>query len=239
MNIIYFAGGNRLQTLEKIVDSESFKVTRIYVANIESNFECYQLFAEKNKIDLTIASKKNIDELFKFNGEDILFSVGYRFIIPESVFSLPKYAINIHPSLLPKYKGAYSGFAIIENGEKETGITAHFIDKGVDTGDIIKQKTIPLDVLDTIISMSQKITEIEPVFVLNTLELIKDKKINRLKQERQLNEKIYNIKRTPEDSNIDASLPLTELVSLIKACDSKKFPAYFYINGQKINIKLS
>ena len=238
IKIIYFAGGNRLETLQQIVSSDSFIVTQIYVANIETNLEKYKIFANENKIDFTIANKNNIDEFFKFRGEEVLLSVGYRFIIPETVFSVPKYAINIHPSLLPKYKGAYSGYAIIENGEKETGLTAHFIDKGIDTGDIINQKSISLDISDTIISMSEKILKIEPNFVIDTLDLIKNKKFNRIKQVSIPNDIVYNKKRTPEDSKIDLSIPLANLLNKIRACDQERFPAYFMIGDKKVNIRL-
>jgi len=238
MNIIYFAGGNRLETLRQIVSSSFLKVTQIYITNIETNLESYKLFANKHNIDFTIANKNNIYELFKFRNEEVALSVGYRFIIPESIFSIPKYAINIHPSLLPKYKGAYSGFAIIENGEKETGITAHIIDKGIDTGDIINQQKISLDISDTVVSMSKKISEIEPIFVLDTLKLIKNDNFCRLKQEKQNDETIFNKKRLPIDSEINAFLPLRELVNKIKTCDKDRFPAYFILDNKKVNVRL-
>ncbi len=238
MNIIYFAGGNRVHTLENIINSSDFTVTQIYVTSIEKNLESYKLIAKKNSIELIIANKNNIVELFNYKNEDILLSVGYRFLIPKTIFSMPPHAINIHPSLLPKYKGAYSGFAIIENGEKESGITAHFLDEGIDTGDMINQKKVILNLGDSVSRMSTKVMKIEPKFVLETLSLIRDKSYKRVVQERVLDEVVYTSKRVPKDSEIDPSLSLLELINRIKACDSERFPAYFMMNNKRVNIKL-
>ena len=215
-----------------------FKVTQIYVATIERYLEQYKEIAKKKNIKLTIANKKNILECFKYENEECLLSVGYRFIIPETIFSCFRYAINIHPSLLPKYRGAYSGYAIIENGEKESGITAHFIDKGIDTGDIINQKKILLELSDTVTSMSQKIMKIEPLFVLESLWLIKTRTYKSIVQPKNENEEIFNSKRIPEDSKIDSSVALVELVNKIRACDAEHYPAYFIIENKKVNIRL-
>jgi len=238
MNIIYFAGGNRLETLEYITKSHYFTITQIYVTTIETNLESYKNFAKEYGIEFILANKKNILELFNYRNEDLLLSVGYRFIIPEAIFSTPPYAINIHPSLLPKYKGAYSGFAVIKNREKKTGITAHFLDKGIDTGDIINQKVIALNISDSIVSMGSKLMNIEPEFVLKTLLKIKNKNYKRLKQPIIIDEIVFNEKRIPQDSEINPSLPLLELIDEIRACDVERFPAYFMLENKKINIKL-
>jgi len=238
MNIIYFAGGNRVETLRYIVQSRDFTVTQIYITSIESNLSLYQDFAKENDIPLTIANKKNLLELFTYKNEEVLLSVGYRFIIPKAIFSIPSYAINIHPSLLPKYKGAYSGFAIITNREKETGLTAHFLDEGVDTGDIIHQKKINLTLSDSIASMSKRLIEIEPTFVLETLLMLKNGCYRRLEQKLIADEEVFNNKRIPEDSKIDPSLALIDLIDKIRACDAERFPAYFIIDDVRVKIKL-
>ena len=72
---------------------------------------------------------------------DLIFSVYYRKILPKSLINIPKKGcINIHPSLLPKYRGPVPTAWAIEKGEKDFGITIHLMDKGIDTGDIIIQK---------------------------------------------------------------------------------------------------
>lgn len=238
VNIIYFAGGNRLNVLRKIMSDTRFEVSHIFIADIETYQKQYIDYANANHVKISISAKYNLEESFVCAKEDILLSVGYRYIIPKSVYEETKYAINIHPSLLPKYKGAYSGFAIIENAEKETGITVHFLDQGVDTGDIILQHTIDLTCFDTIKSMSAKIAAVEPEIVIKGLELLLNQNFERVQQQKTSDDFIYNKKRVPEDSCIDPSKPLIELYNKIRACDQDRFPAYFYIDGKRINIRL-
>lgn len=238
MKIVYFAGGNRVDTLLAILELEQINITKICVASIEPYLEKYRQVALERNISFNIYKKNNIEEIFeKKDDEEILLSVGYRFIIPKSIFQNFKYAVNIHPSLLPKYKGAYSGFSIIENGEKETGITAHLIDEGIDTGDIIQQIVIPLTKFDTTKTMSKKVSQIEPIFVS---DIVKSVVKGNFKIEKQpiIKSIVYNEKRKPEDSKIDETKPLLHLYNKIRACDQENYPAYFEMDGKKVKIKL-
>jgi methionyl-tRNA formyltransferase len=80
---------------------------------------------------------------------DMILSVNYLFLIERSLFSKSKLAVNIHGSLLPKYRGRTPHVWAIINNESKTGITAHLIDDGCDTGDIIRQKEVIIDYNDT------------------------------------------------------------------------------------------
>lgn len=233
MIISYFAGGNRKNTLIKVI--EEFKVESIAVAKIETYIEDYKKIADFYKINFFVFSKNDIREKFFKNSANVLLSVGYRYIIPKEIFSQFEYAINIHPTLLPKYRGAYSGYAIIENGEDKTGITAHFIDEGIDTGDIIKQIEIPLTKFDTIQTMKDKISQTEPSFVIEVLNSIKDKTFKTKKQDKNKG-KIYNTKRKPEDMKIDPNKSLKKLYNKLRSF----YPewGYFEIEGKKIFIKI-
>lgn len=72
---------------------------------------------------------------------DIIFSIYYRKILPKSLLKIPRLGcVNIHPSLLPKYRGPIPTAWAIENGETYFGITIHYMDHGIDTGDILVQK---------------------------------------------------------------------------------------------------
>jgi methionyl-tRNA formyltransferase len=76
---------------------------------------------------------------------DFIFSVYYRKIFPVTLLEIPECrAINIHPSKLPKYRGPVPTAWAIKNGEKEFGITIHYMDRGIDTGDILFQKTFKI-----------------------------------------------------------------------------------------------
>lgn len=95
---------------------------------------------------------------------DLIVLVGWmRILSPWFVKQWPKKIINIHPSLLPKYPGMDLDVheAVLEAGEKETGMTIHFVDEGVDTGEIILQKTLKIEPSDTPESLKKKVQDLE------------------------------------------------------------------------------
>ena len=88
-----------------------------------------------NRVDINVINK------IKSISPDIIFSIYYRKILPKSILELPKLGcVNIHPSLLPKYRGPIPTAWAIEKGETNFGITIHYMDEGIDTGDILVQK---------------------------------------------------------------------------------------------------
>lgn len=96
---------------------------------------------------------------------DLIVLGGYmRIIGPEMIKRYKHKIINVHPSLLPKFAGGMSKSvhqAVIEAGEKETGITVHYVDEGVDTGEILLQKKVVVDPEDTAESLKQKVQALE------------------------------------------------------------------------------
>ena len=87
----------------------------------------------------------NIVNKIKSISPDIIFSIYYRKILPKSILKLPRLGcVNIHPSLLPKYRGPIPTAWAIEKGETNFGITIHYMDEGIDTGDILVQKKYPI-----------------------------------------------------------------------------------------------
>lgn len=92
---------------------------------------------EPDKID-----KKFIKQIEEIN-PDLILSVYYRKIFPKALIKIPKLGcVNIHPSLLPYYRGPIPTFWALLNGESKCGVTVHYIDEGIDTGPIIEQKEI-------------------------------------------------------------------------------------------------
>lgn len=81
-------------------------------------------------------------KLFKSWQPDLCLSIYYRYIFSNRFLKVPRTGfINLHPSLLPKYRGAMPSLWALFNGEKKVGVTLHYIDRGIDSGDIIAQKT--------------------------------------------------------------------------------------------------
>lgn len=92
---------------------------------------------------------------------DLIIVSAYGQILPKDILEIPPYGcINVHPSLLPKYRGAAPIQRAIINGENETGVTFMFMDEGEDTGDIIIQKAMKIEISDTADILSGKLAEL-------------------------------------------------------------------------------
>ncbi len=108
--------------------------------------------AEKLGIDHIYNNFKDIDSVINIiNGinPDFIFLAGFMKILPEKfIDAFPNKIINVHPSLLPKYKGLHAVEQALEQNEKEIGATIHYVDKDVDTGEIIMQESFNIENLD-------------------------------------------------------------------------------------------
>ena len=95
-------------------------------------------------LDLGVPKEIFLEELSKLNA-DVIVVVAFGQIIPKTILELTKYGcINVHGSLLPKYRGAAPIQWAVIDGEKESGITTMQMDEGLDTGDMLLKKVIPL-----------------------------------------------------------------------------------------------
>lgn len=129
--------------------------------------------AKKLNIPTVVFSKEelyntnNIKDLLLNKNIDLIVLAGFLLLIPRHVIeAFPNRIINIHPALLPKYggKGMYGDRVhqkILENGEKESGITIHYVNENYDEGQIIHQAKFPIEKGDTIENIAQKAHELE------------------------------------------------------------------------------
>lgn len=100
---------------------------------------------------------EKLSGIIREEGIDLLFSHAYMKILPDYVFNAPpKRSINIHASLLPRHRGASPAKWVLENRDTQTGLTCHYIDHGVDTGDIICRTAFEVEPDDTVISLIEK-----------------------------------------------------------------------------------
>lgn len=115
----------------------------------------------REEFDIEIAA------VLKENAVDLVVLVGYmRILSTEFVRAFPRRIINVHPALMPKFSGpGYFGAnvheAVLKAGEKETGCTIHFVDEGVDTGEIIVQKKVTIAPDDTADTLKEKVQTLE------------------------------------------------------------------------------
>ena len=126
-------------------------------------------YAKKNNIKFLFINYKNEKKEenkilinLKKNNVDLICLAGFMKILSKKIINIYKYRIlNIHPSLLPKYKGLNTHKRVIENKEKFTGCTVHFVSSKLDSGKIILQKKVRVLKKDNEISLSKKVLKIE------------------------------------------------------------------------------
>jgi len=109
------------------------------------------------------ALEEHVSELVKIHEIKLLVLAGFmRLLSKEFISSLPQRSIiNIHPSILPEFKGLNAIQQALESGVKYTGVTIHYVDEGVDTGEIIQQESIKIEKNDTIVSLKKRLQVLE------------------------------------------------------------------------------
>ena len=126
-------------------------------------------------------------ELIKEIAPDCIVVAAYGKILPKAMLDLPKYGcINVHGSLLPKYRGSAPIQWSVINGEKETGVTIMQMAEGVDTGDMRYQKAIPIGIDDTAESMFEKLSDLGGEMIVEALDLLEEGKLTPIKQDETL-----------------------------------------------------
>ena len=150
---------------------------------------------------------------------DAIIVVAFGQILPKAVLDLPKYGcINVHASLLPKYRGAAPIQWVIIDGEKETGITTMFMDTKLDTGDMIKKTVIPIDGKETGGSLHDKLAVLGGPLILETLKELENGTAVRIKQDDS--KSCYAKMLTKSLGNIDWSQPAVQIERLIRGLNS-------------------
>lgn len=131
---------------------------------------------------LSLKSQEIID-IIKVISPDVIVVVAYGKILPKNMLQIPKFgSINVHGSLLPKYRGAAPIQWSVINGEKETGITTMFMNEGLDTGDIILTESTKIFDDETSGGLYKRLSKMGAKLIVDTLKKLKDKKIIAIKQ---------------------------------------------------------
>lgn len=160
MKIVYCGFGRAgLECFYQLVNSLNIEMCNVMVFthDVEENREFITHLKNNNVTYFFDSVNSHYEELASFT-PDLLLSVYYRFIIKSEVLQLVNYkAMNLHPSLLPSYRGTKSSVWALINGEKETGISFHYITEVVDDGKIILQKKINILDTDTAYSLYNKL----------------------------------------------------------------------------------
>lgn len=193
---------------------------------IENNIPIYQPIKIKNNEEFI----KEIKEL----NPDIICVVAYGKILPKEILDIPKYGcINVHGSLLPKYRGAAPIQWAIINGERTTGITTMYMDIGMDTGDMILKEEVEIGEDETTGKLWERLSKIGGTLLVKTINLIEKGKAPREKQGED-----YTVAPmlSKEMAQIDWNKKSSkDIKNLVRGLDPI-MGAYTFINNKKIKI---
>lgn len=179
--------------------------------------------------------KQEIDNFLEKFCCDIIASVNYLFIVDSKIIKIAKkLCFNIHGSLLPKYRGRTPHVWAIINNEKEVGITAHLMDEGCDTGDIIKQIKFNIQENDTGESILSKFKELYIPLVEDVLFNFQNDTITYTKQDET--KATFFGKRTPEDGQIDWNWSVERIINWVRALSYPYPGAFTFYNNSKVVI---
>lgn len=165
---------------------------------------------------------------------DVIVVIAFGQILPKEILEYPKYGcINIHASLLPKYRGAAPIQWAIIDGEKETGVTTMQMDVGLDTGDMIDKVTVPIEEKETGGSLHDKLMEAGANLIIETLEKVENNTAVRTKQNDE--ESCYAKMLTKELGNINFEDEAVYIERLIRGV-SPWPSAYTKLEGKNLKI---
>ena len=220
------------QTLLKLL--EKYQINFVFTDSKSKNII---EFCEQNKLRVFVGNPRNgrAKEFIAKNECEILISINYLFLIEQDIINLSKgLTFNIHGSLLPKYRGRTPHVWAIINGEEFTGITAHIIDEGCDTGDILEQIKISIEPNDT---GDNILTKYESNYLPLIEKVIDSYNQGKLKPKKQDPKKAtYYGKRIPDDGLINWNWQKERIYNWIRA-QAHPYPgAFTFLHGKKITI---
>lgn len=202
-----------------------------------SRYESVSDFAKGNGWRVIRANGKNpkVHEFIKSANPDLLWITDFRYLIPSETIALARLgAVNLHPSLLPAYRGRASINWAILNGERQLGLTAHFVDEGMDTGDIINQISYEIsddedvgDCLNILYPLYGRITR-------KVLAYFEAGCVPRIPQDHSSATSFS--RRRPEDGFINWTQSARSIFNLVRAVTSPYPGAFTTLMGNCINI---
>lgn len=172
--------------LQSLLDSDFFDIQAVVTQqdkvsgrNMQINKSAVKILAEKNNLKIIQSHKTaELAEELKKIDIDLIVVIAYGKILTEEILNLAKFAcLNVHASLLPKYRGSSCIQGAILNGDLKSGITIMKMDKGMDTGDIIKKVEIDLDENENSFSLLEKIKKLIEINLSSIVLQYLEKKI--------------------------------------------------------------
>jgi len=196
-----------------------------------------KVLAEQHGIPVTQPHKVRVPEFIKIVKElapDLIVVVAFGQILPKALLDIPRYGcINVHASLLPRYRGAAPINWCIINGEIETGVTTMQMDVGLDTGDMLIRKAIPIDPAEDASSLHDRLAVTGAEALAETLDLLADNRLQPEKQDDALS--CYAPMLKKEDGRIDWSTGAESISNMVRGMTP--WPgAFTYLDGNTLKI---
>ena len=205
-------------------DKKSGRGLKVTSAAIKKSAEKYSLPIYQPES----TGSEQLHSILKQINPDIYVVVAYK-ILPESILNIPpRGAVNLHASLLPKYRGAAPVNHAILNGETETGLTTFLIQKKVDTGDLLLQQSLPIDNSVTTGEALSKLSFLGADLIIKTLDALAQNKIKPIKQDGD--KATFAPKISVQDCKINWSNPALMIHNQIRAFSPKPGAFTFYKN---------
>lgn len=204
---------------------KEMQFTPVKECALEHNIEVFQ--------PVKIKDAQSVEVLRKYDA-DIFVVAAFGQILSKEILDMPKYGcINIHASLLPKYRGAAPIQWVIIDGEEETGVTIMQMDVGLDTGDMLLKKTVAIDKKETGETLHDKLSDAGSSLIVEALSLIEKGQITPEKQDDE--KSCYAKMLTKELGLIHWDEPAEKIERLIRGLNS--WPsAYTFLDGRTFKI---
>jgi len=243
---IVFAGTPEFAAihLQSLLDNSSHQIVAVYTqpdrpagrgrgltpSPVKQIAETHQIPVKQPK---TLRDEAAQAELKNF-AADIMVVVAYGLILPKQALDSPKHGcINVHASLLPRWRGAAPIQHAILAGDTMTGVNIMQMDEGLDTGDILYETTCPIEATDTGSSLHDKLAALGAIALLETLTLIEQ---NKLQPKKQNHEKsTYASKLTKQQAEINWNMPADNIARQVRAFNAWPI-AYTHFAGQVVRI---
>lgn len=236
----YQTWGHR--TLEALLDSRHEVVLAVTHPPSEHAYEAIwsdsvEDLARANNIPVHLAQRPDralIDRVAQAD-PDIIVANNWRTWLPRELYDMPPHGtLNLHDSLLPKFTGFSPVIWALISGQSEVGLTAHRMDDGLDTGDIVLQRSVPVGPTSTATELVEATIDLIPEVLTTALDQIADGTAQWTPQ--RLAERTFFHKRSDIDSRIDWTWPAADIERLVRA-QSDPYPnAYTHFRGQRLRI---
>ncbi len=204
--------------------------------NEEIWFQSVAEFARMHHLPVYTPSSPNTPafiDLMRGLAPDLILSFYYRRLLSKELLAIPRLGgINLHGSLLPKYRGRCPVNWVLINGETETGVTLHYMIEKADAGDIIAQRPVSIEMEDTALSLFHKLTDAAAQLFKDTYPVIKTGTAPRIPQDSRLATTFGG--RRPDDGRVTWEKSALAIYNLIRAVTRPYPGAFTFYRGSKL-----